>query len=178
MSFSAAQCRAARALLDWSQDDLAKNAQVARATIADFERNIRTPIRNNLVSIISCLEAAGVELISENGDDQGAGVRFRKVELEYSRNLKIIGSMVGLAVQYKGTPYTIIIHREILDDIDSTNYQTDRERVTAVQNHLPLFLRVAEQVVAQGKISDPNFVELAYENFPMGTFPRIPVSRT
>ena len=50
MTISAAQCRAARALLNWTQDQLAQNAQVARATIADFERNTRMGMmRQNLI---------------------------------------------------------------------------------------------------------------------------------
>ena len=35
------QCKAARALLDWSQEDLSQRAKVAKATIGDFERGAR-----------------------------------------------------------------------------------------------------------------------------------------
>src|ERR1700730_16896411 len=54
------QIKAARALLAWSQQDLAKRAGVAVSTIADFERGSRTPIPNNAESIRTSLEAAGV----------------------------------------------------------------------------------------------------------------------
>ena len=67
MAISAAQCRAARALLNWSQEQLAENAQVARATLADFEREGRVPMRQNLLAIVAALEAAGVAFIPENG---------------------------------------------------------------------------------------------------------------
>jgi DNA-binding XRE family transcriptional regulator len=70
------QCRAGRALLDWSQTELAKAANVARQTVVDFERGARTPYPNNLNAIRSALEAAGVELTPENGG--GAGVRLAK----------------------------------------------------------------------------------------------------
>src|SRR5271156_1580981 len=120
VSISASQCRAARALLDWSQDKLAENAHVARATIADFERNARMPMRNNLVSIVSALEAAGVAFIPENGE--GAGVRFRKIELEYSNTVKTRDHDVLLSVRYKGQPYRVVIPREITDDIDRTTH--------------------------------------------------------
>ncbi|WP_250454484.1 helix-turn-helix transcriptional regulator [Caballeronia sp. ATUFL_M2_KS44] len=59
-TLSPAQVRAARALLGWSQQDLAKQARVAASTIADFERGQRTPIANNSDAIRSALESAGV----------------------------------------------------------------------------------------------------------------------
>ncbi|WP_390895435.1 helix-turn-helix domain-containing protein [Bradyrhizobium diazoefficiens] len=43
--------KAARALLAWSQQDLAKSAGVATSTIADFERGQRTPVANNAQAI-------------------------------------------------------------------------------------------------------------------------------
>jgi len=71
-----AQCRAARALLSWSQTDLELTAKVARKTIADFEVGSRTPYNATLAAIRNALEAAGVEFIAENGG--GPGVRLSK----------------------------------------------------------------------------------------------------
>ena len=73
---SAGQCRAARALLEWSQDDLAKASEVATKTIADFERGARAPMPRTLAALRAGLEAAGVEFIAENG--AGPGVRLAK----------------------------------------------------------------------------------------------------
>lgn len=56
------QCKAARALLDWKQRDLAEKATVAVSTIADFERGERQPIQNNLQAMRFAFEAAGVTL--------------------------------------------------------------------------------------------------------------------
>lgn len=70
------QCRAARALLNWSQGQLADAAKVARATLAEFEKGKRTPYPRTLEDIRCALEAAGVIFIAENGD--GPGVRLRK----------------------------------------------------------------------------------------------------
>lgn len=55
--------RAARALLAWSQQDLAKAAGVATSTVADFERGQRTPVANNAQAIRSSLEAAGIRFL-------------------------------------------------------------------------------------------------------------------
>jgi len=168
MSISAAQCRAARALLDWSQDQLAENAQVARATIADFERNTRMPIRNNLISIVGALEAAGVAFIPENGE--GVGVRFRKVELEYSRTVRIKGDDCILPVRYRGKAYSAIIPREVMNDIDRATYRTAEDRVNCVQKHLPVFLRTTEEKIIAGDISGNDQVLLTHDSFPDGTF--------
>ncbi len=69
------QCRAARALLGWSREDLAKQSKVSNATLADFEAGKRTPYGRTLADIQKALEGAGIEFISENGG--GAGLRFR-----------------------------------------------------------------------------------------------------
>lgn len=71
-----AQCRAARALIEWTRDDLAAACQTARSTLADFEANKRQPHPRTLAAIRTALEAAGVIFIASNGD--GPGVRLRK----------------------------------------------------------------------------------------------------
>ncbi|WP_436249470.1 helix-turn-helix domain-containing protein [Mesorhizobium amorphae] len=73
---SVEQCRGARAMLGWSQNQLAEAAGVSRATVVDFERGLRIPHRNNLTAIQQSLETAGIEFISENGG--GPGVRFSR----------------------------------------------------------------------------------------------------
>jgi transcriptional regulator with XRE-family HTH domain len=74
MSFTPAQCRAARALLDWSQSDLASASKVATKTIVNFERQDRNPYARTLDDIRAALEAAGVEFT--NGERPG--VRLKK----------------------------------------------------------------------------------------------------
>src|SRR5712691_4738013 len=55
------QVKAARALLGWSQADLARAAQLAPSTVADFERGERTPLTNNMSAIRVALEGAGLQ---------------------------------------------------------------------------------------------------------------------
>jgi transcriptional regulator with XRE-family HTH domain len=57
------QVRAARALLAWSQQDLAKKAGVAPSTVADFERGHRTPVPNNAEAMRTALTGAGVTFL-------------------------------------------------------------------------------------------------------------------
>lgn len=76
-TISARQCRAARGLLGWSQDQLAEAANVARVTIANFETGRSRPVANNLAAIRAALEAAGVSFIPENGGGDGVRMTHR-----------------------------------------------------------------------------------------------------
>jgi transcriptional regulator with XRE-family HTH domain len=72
---TAAQCRAARGLLGWSQQDLADRADVGIMTVHQLEKGSQ-PRRATLSVVRSAFEGAGIEFIDENGG--GAGVRLRK----------------------------------------------------------------------------------------------------
>jgi transcriptional regulator with XRE-family HTH domain len=56
-------CRGARALLGWSQQDLANRAQVGRTTIADFELGQIAPQARTLRDLAGALEAGGIEFV-------------------------------------------------------------------------------------------------------------------
>jgi ribosome-binding protein aMBF1 (putative translation factor) len=74
---TSAQIRAARALLRWSAEDLARESALGVTTIRRAElteRETSMTTANNL-AVRRALEAAGVEFIDENGG--GAGVRLR-----------------------------------------------------------------------------------------------------
>ena len=73
---SPAQLRAARALVDWSREDLAAAAGATARTIARLESGETDPRPATTKAIRGALEAAGVEFIAENGG--GPGVRLRK----------------------------------------------------------------------------------------------------
>ena len=75
MPITADQCRAGRALLDWSQNKLAEVARVSRNTVVSFEKQTKTPHHHNLEAITTALEQGGVRFIHGNGD--GPGVRWR-----------------------------------------------------------------------------------------------------
>jgi len=167
-TISAAQCRAARALLEWSQEQLAVNARVARPTIADFERSTRFPMRNNLLSMISAFEAAGIGFIAET-DSDGAGVRFRHVELEYSKSLKVRGDDLVVAAKYRGVRIDIVVPAELLDDIDRTPVGTVETRRHSAQEHLHQLLVAAERHLQRTGAGGAEIV-LTVGDFPDGTF--------
>jgi predicted transcriptional regulator len=72
------QLKAARALLAWSQSDLAQASGISEPTIARLE-STDGPIggrADTAKALVSAMEKAGVEFIAENGG--GAGVRLAK----------------------------------------------------------------------------------------------------
>jgi transcriptional regulator with XRE-family HTH domain len=71
-----AQCRAARGLISWSQQDLAREARIGVVTVHQLEAGVSEPRRATLDVIRRAFESAGVEFIDENGG--GPGVRLRK----------------------------------------------------------------------------------------------------
>lgn len=79
---SPSQCRAARALLGWSQTDLEQRAAVARKTLADFEAGKRQPYQRTLADIRRVLEEAGISFVPAGNYHGvgGSGVRLRDDE--------------------------------------------------------------------------------------------------
>lgn len=72
-----AQSRAARALIGWSQTDLANASRVSISTIRDYETEKRQPIANNLAAIRAALEQAGVQFLDNGTVSTGPGVALR-----------------------------------------------------------------------------------------------------
>ena len=82
---TSAQIRAARALVRWRAQDLAREcsvgvATIRRAELTDAETSMTAA---NDLAVRRALEAAGVEFIDENGG--GPGVRLRKSGKEKPR---------------------------------------------------------------------------------------------
>lgn len=73
-AISMAQCRAARALLGWSRDDLANASGVPSRTLADFELGNTRPHASTVARVVKAFQEAGVTFIPSNGG--GEGVRF------------------------------------------------------------------------------------------------------
>jgi transcriptional regulator with XRE-family HTH domain len=80
-----AQIRAARAILRWSAETLAKKAGIGIQTVKRMEAVDDVPPgrATTLADVQHSLEAAGIEFISENGGCPG--VRLRKRQPKQSK---------------------------------------------------------------------------------------------
>jgi transcriptional regulator with XRE-family HTH domain len=84
IGISAAQCRAARGLLGWTQYDLAERAGIGVLTIHQLEAGISRPRRATLRVVVQAFAAAGVQLIEES-DGAGEGVRFQNSQRRFPK---------------------------------------------------------------------------------------------
>jgi transcriptional regulator with XRE-family HTH domain len=75
----AAHLRAARALLSWHQDELAKKAKIGLATLQRLERGrgVLAAHVSTVVKLQTTLEKAGIRFFDQD-DHGGIGVRLRR----------------------------------------------------------------------------------------------------
>lgn len=71
------QIRAARALLNWSQNQLAEASGVAAQSIKNIERGVTDPRLTTATALRRTLEAAGVQFVDNGDTASGAGVALR-----------------------------------------------------------------------------------------------------
>jgi transcriptional regulator with XRE-family HTH domain len=73
---SPGQCRAARALLCWSQRQLEERSGISKKAIADFERGASDPYARTLKGLVETFEEAGILFLPE-GEGAQAGVALK-----------------------------------------------------------------------------------------------------
>lgn len=77
MTITSEQSRAARALLNWQQLDLADAAGVGEATVTRFERGSHNTTAQTVAKIRKALEKAGILFLHPDANG-GLGVRLKK----------------------------------------------------------------------------------------------------
>jgi ribosome-binding protein aMBF1 (putative translation factor) len=73
---TAAQLRAARAIVGWSREDLAKKSGISPQAIREFELRRSDSKQGTVQKWQRALEAAGVKFVDAD-DQDGPGVRLR-----------------------------------------------------------------------------------------------------
>lgn len=130
-----AQSRAGRALLDWSQMQLAETSHLSESSIRNFEKGRSMPTHNNLAAIRHALEEAGVIFIAENGE--GPGVRLKKAT---PKNPAWTGPNLSGAMRLEHQSPDVVNHQVIKalgrDDVTMVLFYTKiRDRRTAPCAH-------------------------------------------
>lgn len=73
------QSAAGRALLGWSQRDLAEKAHLGESTVRNFEKGRGAQTHNNIQALRIAMEEAGVIFLDADGT-LGPGARLRQVQ--------------------------------------------------------------------------------------------------
>ncbi|MGK9198984.1 helix-turn-helix domain-containing protein [Sinorhizobium meliloti] len=74
-----AQIKAARAMLDWKQTDLAAAAGLSEMSVKNVEKGQKDSRMSTIQAIRSALESAGIIFIDQNGNGPGVRLRDRQV---------------------------------------------------------------------------------------------------
>ncbi|HEX3411741.1 MAG TPA: DUF1488 family protein [Stellaceae bacterium] len=146
-----AQIRAGRALLEWSQEQLAKEAEVGLSTVRDVESERRAADTAAVTSIRRALWNGGVVFVA--GDAEGGpGVRMVGSWPNIIRRPTTMQTFEGLpfTIEWQGKVITVLVSREVLDDLDGhSRSMPDEVYVKTFERH-------------RGKISDA--ITLAIED--------------
>lgn len=81
MPITGPQCRAARALVQLSREEVAAQAGVSVDAIADFETGRERPAADVRGRLQAALEESGAVFIPENGGGLGVRLRFNSREV-------------------------------------------------------------------------------------------------
>ncbi len=140
-----AQCRAARALLDWNQTTLATKARVGAGSVRDFELEARTDETVAVRKIVQALDDAGVLLIP---GDSNAGEGVRLAGSRPTVIVKPIGirdCVMAFVVAFQGRRLKVRLTDEALEDIASKyglpQPTTDKEALAIFEGALYRILR-------------------------------------
>jgi len=151
-----AQCRAARGLLQWNQDELGRRAAVSAVTIRNFENEKSVPQRASLEVIRRALESAGVEFT--NGGQPGV----RRM-LQLSKP-KAEGKVYRFEGIHRGKAFVLAVDRSVLDryEAKSAPNQPAEHRLT----RLPwLVLPVLWTALEKRKIPFASEMKLSASDF-------------
>ncbi|UCI22721.1 XRE family transcriptional regulator (plasmid) [Mesorhizobium sp. B2-1-8] len=91
-----AQCRAARALVEWTRGKLAVNSGVDTLIVEEFERRISLPSQDVCDTLQTALENAGAVFIAENGGGIGVRLKLNRSEVKRIGVLENEGGIVGI----------------------------------------------------------------------------------
>jgi DNA-binding XRE family transcriptional regulator len=148
-----AQIRAARALIDWSQDELAKAAEVALTSVRDLESQKRSADSGIAMAVRRTLENAGIEFLP-GCVDSGPGVRLIGNRPNLVRRPTTMTKWDGFpfVIEWQGKEVTVFLAREAIEDL-GRHTGTEDETV-----YLKTFDRFSGSILdgVRAAIRDPN----------------------
>jgi transcriptional regulator with XRE-family HTH domain len=178
MLITPSQIRGARALLNWSQEQLAKSAGMSLSTIRDYEKERRgwredekgsaDQVVGGLESIRLALEKEGVRFLPSEGD-YGPGVRIIAKVPNVLRWPAKLGTFEPLLVpvEWRGHKVNVFVSHEILQDLGRLQgSQPIAEYLRIYEKHRSDILQAAAIAIDSGRVTPDGRVHLAHSDFP------------
>jgi transcriptional regulator with XRE-family HTH domain len=164
------QLRAARALIDWSQENLAVASSVSLSTIKDFEAGRRDIASNYIDALSKALAKAGIQFLPLNRAG-GPGVRLESEIPKLSKQphgVSFETNNLPFRVDWRGDDVFVFLPAEVLDDLDETNHSSDSAYIASFKNHQDLILQKTAQSLYAGRVDARKRLQLRSQDF----FPR------
>ena len=160
-------CRAARAYLGWSPEDMLEKTGVPVPALLGLESGDRMPGKADFANILASLEAGGVEFILE-ADGRGSGIRGRKPEFVLdTRNFHADSDGITFSARYRGNRFRFRVGRDVLDDLIRGNTAGDTGQILVAANRFRwLILRTAERAAIAQQDGPPGDIHLTHDHFP------------
>lgn len=95
MSITGPQCRAARALVEWTIDEVARRAGMDREAIIAFEQRIGDPGPEAKRQLLAALESGGAVFIWENGGGVGVRLKYARRDVRDVNKWESEGGLAG-----------------------------------------------------------------------------------
>lgn len=150
-----AQIRAGRALLDWSQEQLATAAEVGLSTVRDLESQKRPAETAAATAVRRALENERVIFI-EGSAATGPGVCLADNRPNMVRRPTVVTQWDGVPfdIEWQGRPRTVFVSREVLEDLEQlTGTEPDEVLLRAFEKNRGRIL----EAVASAIIDPRNF---------------------
>ena len=149
-----AQVRAGRALLGWSQEQLATRAKVGVSSVRDTE-NQKRPFDSGVANAIGqALRNEGIIFV--HGDANGGpGVRLNINRPNLIRRPTVVTKWEGLPfeIEWKGRLVTVFVSTEVLEDLGRLTNPTNEQLLQSFDTHSG---RILDAIVVAIE-SDANF---------------------
>lgn len=156
-----AQIRAGRALINWSQQQLADAAGLSLSSVRDYEKERRGGIVGGLSAIRNALEERGVTFLPGTEND-GPGVRMSgELAQVVRRPAGLFNDALVVPLVWRGSTYELFVQREVLDDLAGIAKDVpDSKYGDIFDQHRFAILSKATQAIANGRVAPDRRVHL------------------
>lgn len=137
------QIRAARAMLNWSQQDLADAAGVSKDTVKNYELSLNKPNSQTMTRIVGAMERSGIEFTADGGIRPG---RERIKTLTGEEGLRTLMDLVYQSCMDEKDRHIIVanVKEHLYTKWLGSYAPLHRERMSGLENIFPMRILIHE----------------------------------